>query len=58
MMQLTVYDFEICGVAMATQCQHDLSHTRRLAMKKELSPGLAALCNTAIQSGEFLEAIF
>lgn len=43
------------GVAMATQCQHDLyNHTRRLAMKKELNQDLAALCNTAIQSGEFL----
>jgi hypothetical protein len=42
------------GVAMATQCKHDLNHTRRLAMKKELNQDLAALCNTAIQSEEFL----
>jgi hypothetical protein len=42
------------GVAMATQCQHDLNHTHRLAMKKELNQDLTALCNTAIQSGEFL----
>jgi hypothetical protein len=42
------------GVAMATQCQHDLNHTRRLATKKELNQDLAALCNRAIQSGEFL----
>ena len=41
------------GIAMATQCQHELSHTRKLAMKKELNPDLAALCNTA-KSGEFL----
>ena len=42
------------GLAMASQCQHDLNHTRRTAMKKELSHDLAALCNTAIESGEFL----
>ena len=42
------------GVALATQCQHDLNHTRRLAMKKELNQDLASLCNTGIQSGEFL----
>ena len=40
-------------IAMATHCQHELSQTRKLAMKKELNPDLAAMCNTA-QSGEFL----
>lgn len=42
------------GIAMATQGQHDLNQTRRLAMKKDLHQDLAALCNTTIQSGEFL----
>ena len=41
------------GIAMVTQCQHELSHTQKLAMKKELNADLAALCNTA-KLGEFL----
>ena len=42
------------GIAMATQCHHELNHTRRLVMKKDLNQDLAAVCNTAIPSGEFL----
>ena len=41
------------GIAMAINCQHELSHTRKLVMNKKLNPDLAAMCNTA-QWGKFL----
>ena len=42
------------GIAIATQGQHDLNQTRRVAMKKDLHPDLAVMCNNSVQSGESL----
>lgn len=42
------------GLAIGSQCQHDFNPYTQAVMKKELSHDLAALCNSAIESGEFL----
>ncbi|CAB3991297.1 Hypothetical predicted protein [Paramuricea clavata] len=42
------------GIAMATQCQHDINQARRIAMKQDMHTDFQALCNVPIPSGEFL----
>ena len=42
------------GIAMATQCQHDMNQARSIAMKQDMHTDFQALCNVPIPSGEFL----
>lgn len=44
------------AIAMAFQCNHEVNHSRRVAMKKELHKDYAALCNpsTVEPTSEFL----
>jgi hypothetical protein len=42
------------GIAMATQCQHDINQAHRIAMKQDMHTDFQALCNVPIPSGEFL----
>jgi len=44
------------AIAMALQCNHEVNHTWRVAMKKEMHKDYAALCNPSTVEGnsEFL----
>jgi hypothetical protein len=41
------------GIAMATQCQHDINQACRIAMKQDMHTDFQVLCNVPIPSGEF-----
>lgn len=40
------------AMAFVLQCNHDKNHSRRLALKKDLHKGFAALCNVDTPAGE------
>ena len=42
------------SIAFILQCNYDHSHSRRLAMKKDLHKDFAALCNVHMPSGDYL----
>lgn len=42
------------AIALAIQCHHEASHTRRLAMKKELHKDYGSVCSTVVGTSEFL----
>lgn len=41
-------------IALAIQCHHEASHTRRLAMRKRVSQDYGSVCSTVVSTSEFL----
>ena len=41
------------AIAKAIQCHHEASHTRRLAMKKELHKDYGSVCSKVMKTSEF-----